>query len=103
MALAAVGALIAIGWAVVTDHPYPRTFLVTGAVFAGIGLVLSIADLRAFRRGAIKGKDRLVDHLIKMCAGLIATTTAVAVTLIGYVPPCHQSLPGLARPSSSRR
>ncbi len=89
-----VGSLVAlagIGYVTVAGIPYRQTFLITGAVFAIIGAAVSSSDLYRFRTGWVTGKDRIIKHLVSMCAGLIATTTAAAVTVLGSVP----SLPAL--------
>lgn len=79
-------ALVTIAWVNMMDIGYPPVFLITGFVFSLIGLGISVLDIRKFRTGPIRGKDRLIKHLIAMCGGLIATTTAVMVTLIGNFP-----------------
>ncbi len=82
----AVLALVALGWAHFSAPTFNSTFKITGLVFAAIAVAIGLQDVLAFRRGAVAGRLRIQRHLINMCAGLIATTTAVLVTLIGYVP-----------------
>ncbi|MEL7543000.1 MAG: hypothetical protein AAGJ70_04425 [Pseudomonadota bacterium] len=51
------------------------------------GMVYAVAnaalDLNAVRAGPTRGKQRISRHVTGMCAALIATTTAVAITVVG--------------------
>lgn len=71
---------------------FSQTFWMTGLVFALIGLAIAVRDLAQLRGGPLAGKDRIIKHLVSMCAALIATTTAVAVTVLSAVP----AVPSLA-------
>jgi hypothetical protein len=59
---------------------------IVGLIFSFIGLGVSVQDLRRFRAGPTRGRDRLVVHLVSSGAGLIATTTAMLVTVGRYLP-----------------
>ncbi len=84
--ITSVSALAASTYIKLNEIPYSETFLITGSVFALIGLVIAFVDLRRFRKGPINGRGRIIKHLTGMCAALIATTTAVAVTMSNVVP-----------------
>ncbi len=79
-------ALLAVAYISLSGIEYPMTFLITGTVFAIIGLITSHTDWKMLRAGPIRGKDRIIKHLGGMCAGLIAATTAVAATIISRLP-----------------
>lgn len=75
--LVVVACLALGGWGV--------TLLVAGSgmgvvlgVFGGIGLLLGVADVRAFRAGDPRDGP-VVDHLTRMVGGYVATVTAVSV------------------------
>ncbi|MEE2777611.1 MAG: hypothetical protein VYE73_12725 [Acidobacteriota bacterium] len=53
---------------------------ITLAVFGGIGVGLSGDNLRRFRAGGVRGRDRIAQHLTMMLGGTIATVTAFTVT-----------------------
>jgi len=79
-------ALAALIYSLAADVAIPSAYRITGFVFAGIGLATAIRDLARLRGGPLVGKERIIKHLISMCAALIATTTAVAVTVLGEFP-----------------
>ncbi len=68
------------------SSPFLTTGRTTGLVFALIGVVVAGRDSLVLRSGPLLGKDRIIKHLISMCAALISTTTAVAVTVLGAFP-----------------
>ncbi len=51
-------------------------------VFAALGLMLGVFDLRSLKRGGLKGKERIAQHLAVMLGGTIAAITAVLVTQV---------------------
>lgn len=59
---------------------------ITMLVLGGVGAALSIADLRTLRRGGVKGRERIAQHLTMMLSGTIATVTAFVVTNVTIQP-----------------
>ena len=59
---------------------------VTILVFGVIGGLTARADLRMYRAGGVKGKDRIIEHLGKMLGATIATLTAFVVTNFVFEP-----------------
>lgn len=59
---------------------------ITMLVLGGIGVALSVADLRTLRQGGAKGRERIARHLTMMLAGAIATLTAFLVTNVAVEP-----------------
>ena len=55
-------------------------------VFGIIGASFSLADMRTFRAGGLKGKERIAAHLQRMMGATIATLTAFIVTNF-YIEP----------------
>jgi uncharacterized membrane protein (UPF0136 family) len=56
------------------------------AVFGLIGGLLAFFDYRSLRRGGLKGKERIIRHLIMMLGGTIAALTAFTVVNINVQP-----------------
>jgi len=56
-------------------------------VFGSIGLTLALTDWRDWRRGPVRGGERIGRHLTRMMAGTIATLTAAAVVNLDFLPP----------------
>lgn len=56
-------------------------------VFGGIGVWLSSIDLRIFRAGGVKGRERIAQHLTMMLAGTIAALTAFSANFLGRMLP----------------
>jgi hypothetical protein len=56
-------------------------------VFGGIGIWLSSIDLRIFRAGGVKGRERIAQHLAMMLAGTIAALTAFSANFLGRMLP----------------
>lgn len=56
-------------------------------VFGGIGVWLSSTDLRIFRAGGAKGRERIAQHLAMMLAGTIAALTAFSANVLGRMLP----------------
>ena len=56
------------------------------AVFGLIGGLLAFFDYRSLRRGGLKGKERIIRHLIMMLGGTIAALTAFTVVNINMQP-----------------
>ena len=52
---------------------------------------VAFQDLRRFARGPLKGRDRIAQHLVSSGAALIATTTAMLVTVGRWLP---DAIPG---------
>lgn len=77
MALASIG-MIGLGtwWWLIQGISMGITILVFGIIGAGFCL----GDLRRFRDGGVKGKERIVNHLNTMMGASIATLTAFVVT-----------------------
>lgn len=96
MTVTSLLALGAAAWAFLTKLDIPSFQLIAGSVFAVIGLGLALADFRQLKRGPVKGTERIIKHLGNMCGALIATTTAVAVTMINYIPAAPQIIAWLA-------
>ena len=71
------------GWGLATGAGAQPVILL---VFGAIGLSMAAADLRAWRRGPIAGKDRIARHLGRMLGGVIATVTAAGVVNLGFLP-----------------
>ena len=59
---------------------------ITMLVFAVLGGLLSLKDLRILRAGGLTGKERIARHLTMMLAGGIATMTAFLVVNIQFSP-----------------
>ncbi len=55
-------------------------------VFAGIGGVLAVADLRGLRARKFRGNERIVSHLTRMLGGTIGAITAFVVTNVRLEP-----------------
>ncbi len=56
------------------------------AVFGGISGLLAFYDYRSLRRGGLRGKERIIRHLILMLGGTIAALTAFTVVNINMQP-----------------
>jgi hypothetical protein len=57
-------------------------------VFGGIAAWLSSTDLRIFRAGGVKGRERIAQHLTMMLGGTIAALSAFSVnSLTRFMPP----------------
>lgn len=63
-----------------------ETMGITIIVFGVIGAGFSLADIRTFRAGGLKGKERIAAHLQRMMGATIATLTAFIVTNF-YIEP----------------
>lgn len=63
-----------------------ETMGITIIVFGIIGAGFSLADIRTFRAGGLKGKERIAAHLQRMMGATIATLTAFIVTNF-YIEP----------------
>lgn len=59
---------------------------ITLIVFGVIGLSLTVRDYQRFKKGPLKGKDRISAHLTMMMAAAIAAITAFLVTNIQTNP-----------------
>ena len=59
---------------------------VTLIVFGIIGAVMTRSDLKMYRAGGVKGKDRIIVHLGRMLGATIATLTAFVVTNFVFEP-----------------
>jgi hypothetical protein len=59
---------------------------ITLMVFGGIGGFLSISEFKQFRRGQLKGKERIRAHLVSMMAATIAAVTAFLVVNVETDP-----------------
>lgn len=59
---------------------------ITIIIFGIIGAGFSLADIRTFRAGGLKGKERISAHLQRMMGATIATLTAFIVTNF-YIEP----------------
>jgi len=59
---------------------------ITIIVFGAIGAAFSLADIRTFRTGGLRGKERIASHLQRMMGATIATLTAFIVTNF-YIEP----------------
>ncbi|MCB9673210.1 MAG: hypothetical protein H6734_27350 [Alphaproteobacteria bacterium] len=70
---------------------WPGGLAVVAVVFGCIGLLVAFQDLRRFARGPLKGRDRIAQHLVSSGAALIATTTAMLVTVGRWLP---DAIPG---------
>jgi hypothetical protein len=55
-------------------------------IFGLIGGLLAFFDYRSLRRGGLKGKERIIRHLIMMLGGTIAALTAFTVVNINMQP-----------------
>jgi len=82
MLLTAVAMLIA-GW-----HFYSTntTHAIILWVFGGIGASLSYGNLKIFKKGGVRGKERIFQHLSSMIGATIAAVTAFIVTNIHMQP-----------------
>lgn len=56
-------------------------------VFAGVSGVLSVIGIIGLRQHKFKGNERIINHMVHMMGGTIATVTAVAVVNIRGVQP----------------
>ncbi len=62
------------------------TLFTTALIFSSIAVFIALQDIIAFNKLRETPTERVINHLSKMCAGLIATTTAMMVTVIVYIP-----------------
>lgn len=81
LALSGVGLLV-MGARLALDGVGFATVMVA---FGGIGTAFGLLDARGFRRGVEAGAW-MVDHLVRMCAGYIATVTAFATVNFTFLP-----------------
>lgn len=70
-------AMIITGWYIHTENSTYATIL---WIFGGIGASLSYRNLKLFRRGGARGRERLVQHFSSMIGATIAAVTAFVVT-----------------------
>lgn len=82
LVLSGVG-LLAMGARLALDGDGFATVMVA---FGGIGTVFGLLDARGFRRGTTEAGAWLVDHLVRMCAGYVATVTAFATVNFTFLP-----------------
>ncbi len=84
--LAAAACLGLLGYVKINKIKFSGTFLTTALIFSIIATIISLRDIWHLKDTPLSRTERIIKHLISMCAGLIATTTAVMVTLISNVP-----------------
>jgi uncharacterized membrane protein len=80
-AFAFVVALTGITWGLQSDTaraPY--------TIFATIGLLFAVSDVRMLRAGGVSGKQRIKRHLVRMCVTLL-------LTLFSFYPGQSRNLP----------
>lgn len=84
--LTATACLAILGYVKISKAEFADTFFTTALIFSIIAIAISLQDIWRLKGEPLTRTERIVKHLISMCAGLIATTTAVMVTLISYIP-----------------
>lgn len=83
---AAVFCLILLAYVKLMQVEFNDTIFITALIFSFIAVFITLQDIRGLSKVHISETERIIKHLSSMCAGLIATTTAMMVTLISYFP-----------------
>lgn len=65
---------------------FNNTLFITALAFSSIAIFISLQDILGFNKTRATVTERIINHFSKMCAGLIATTTAMMVTVFNYIP-----------------
>jgi uncharacterized membrane protein len=70
-----------------------RTAAAPLTVFATIGLLFAVSDVRMLRRGGVGGAERIKRHVVRMCVSLL-------MTLLSFYPGQSRNLPEAMRGSA---